>query len=286
MLARRLSHVLVFRASDNRNDSPHLPHWTSAADAFFNQEAEGEWYVPSYSVCVRAVLETGVVPPHHPVVRDAFTTIEHLAARAPAGHPTWIDPTRSPEVAEQVGAGEFQHGKVDVTVAVPTYDATGALVGENASGLHAAVMAYAGLRRALAREDPRDLLDPPPLDRGRRPSSPFRAIEAERLAGTKYGVRVTAQGSETHRYEEDTEIRREAIFLLQALAESVEPLSRRDLARAIHRRAGRSRHSRRESSVGGLIGDINRQFGVRLVESVPSDDGVRYVLQARLVVHE
>jgi hypothetical protein len=285
MLARRLGHVLVFRAKDNQDRTHHKPHWTAAADAFFSEEAEGEWYVPSYSVCLRAVLETGAVRPDHPVVLEAFETLDRFATSGASDYWTWIDPTRYPEVSEQARRGLWQHAKVDLSAVTPVRADDGSLIGENASGLHAAVMAYAGLRRAVAREDPRKLLNRDPLHPSLKPSSPFRLLEVEREATGTLTLRATAEGSESHPYRETTTLSPEALLLLETLAAQGTPIGAEDLGLAIHARAGDARHSQRAAAVSGLVGDINRWFGVRLVESDDSSDGVTYTLPARLTVH-
>ena len=63
--ARRLAQVLVFRDLDRSTAARLDASWTTSVDAFIRrlgdeQWAEGEWFMPSYSLGVRAILESSV----------------------------------------------------------------------------------------------------------------------------------------------------------------------------------------------------------------------------------
>jgi hypothetical protein len=125
--AQRLGQALLAR--------PRLTDvsWSRGVDAFFQQGGEDSaWFIPSFSVCLRAVLETGVADPTHPLVQEALHTIKMLSIEPEAGG--WRDPTyhtgldkiadakaRStvysrrlrPSIGAEPGAGS-QHAELDV----------------------------------------------------------------------------------------------------------------------------------------------------------------------------
>lgn len=229
-LAERLAHDLLSRA-DEWTQSIELYSWGSTP----GQPADN-WQIMSYSVCLRAVLEAGVVSPTHKSLLEAFVTIqatEHRpsgsgqrrdkgqavsgdgvpatsrrdarndlasAGAAPAGTgvtevpgpedatptPTWLDVgsfhqrkiyegekdlwfERVP-LAETLGITRVKAGKNHRWVIDPTKRAQG--MEATPLSIHSAVMAYASLRRALSREDPRQT-----LQRGAPEDNPLRRLD-------------------------------------------------------------------------------------------------------------
>ena len=150
--AQRLAHVLIFRSKRSKT------RWATTADAFFSEKAEGAWFIPTYSLGLRAILETVVVHPADPHVLRGFLTITQLATTRGHGDnlvEAWIDPTRSPRMREETG-GKRQHavgnfGRDDGDEIIAQGRTT-------AAGLHAACMAWACLRRARAPLGRDDLL--------------------------------------------------------------------------------------------------------------------------------
>lgn len=89
-LGLRTAHDLVSRHED----------WSATVDAFSYQGAERRlWFVPTYSVALRSVLESGAVPPNHQAVAAALRTINIYARLATTERgeefETWGDPTRA-----------------------------------------------------------------------------------------------------------------------------------------------------------------------------------------------
>jgi hypothetical protein len=283
--AQRLAHVLVSRASADRRVRKGRHLWTTSADAFFNQKAEGVWFVPSYSVCLSAILETSIVHPNHSVVTQAFETISGLAEvrnyRLEKHVKTWIDPTRAPEMREMSEeVRSRQHAKVDFAPLFLGQDPTrkrGCQV--NAAGLYAAVMAYGALRRAVARVDPREVLAPPPADE--KPASPFQSIRARR-DGAWWELTLSDAESPLHVYKETAKVSKETMVFLKALSRIEKPAPANAIAQAVDSLAGDTRHVGKESTVRQKITKINKRFGVRLIDSIETPSGCLYALTARL----
>jgi hypothetical protein len=157
--------------------------WSRAADAFFQYGEDRAWFIPTYSVCVRALLETGAAGPTHPLVLDAFDTIKALTL--PADDPRggrWLDATYRTGLYEAAAlrahtTGYSRRGRPEQEELPPAYgphgdrdepgsqhaslDVREAALGNTsewratAASVHAAALAYSAMRRAWGRIDPR-----------------------------------------------------------------------------------------------------------------------------------
>ena len=279
--ARRLAEVLVFRALDRSSKAKGQPVWTSAVDAFIRPKAGGEWsergwFMPSYSLGVRAVLEAGVVSPFHRVVRDAFETITRLALplQTLGGErmQTWVDPTRARAVHDEAVArsGENWHARVglrDVLAETPRRSQV------TPAGLHAAAMAWGALRRAAARIDPEELLTP--LELTGRAATVFTSVELDPPPGGGGDVELRLRSAAD--YEEEASISAEWSFVLLALADGARDESR--LIEKINELADSADRVRRAKTAAGLrsaANGINRKFGVDLITWSSSESGRVY----------
>jgi hypothetical protein len=168
MKAQRLGHALLAR--------PKLidVSWSRGVDAFFQQGGEDSaWFVPSYSICLRAVLETGVATPTHPLVQDALETISTFEIEPEAGG--WLDPTYHtgldaeaeakaratskttrgrPKLGSAAEAGT-RHAEVDIRLWAQKRNGESEQWRATAASVHAAAMALSATRRAWGRVDPR-----------------------------------------------------------------------------------------------------------------------------------
>lgn len=276
-LARRLAQVLVFRGVDR--SSSGRARWMTTADAFFSEKSEGAWFVPSYSVCVRAILESGIVDPRASIVRDAFTTIDSLGiARRHRDRliNTWLDPTRDPQMRDEKGAYP-QHRAADFS----------SLLGNprrgrvNAAGLHAAVMAYAALRRRTARVDPRDLLQVPDE---KRPASLFERIELQPGAPNGDWYVNLISGGGRFSYREQTELSERAAIFVRALGGFDEPATAAEIIAAARDLAGTTTTLTTPGSVENRVNRLNRQLGAQLIEWFTEEGEKAYFLDARVRV--
>jgi hypothetical protein len=262
--AQRLAEVLVARTESAVTD------WRPTADAFYSEKAEGAWFIPTYSTALRAILETGVVHPRHPVVVNSFAVIQQLATERPHNGellPTWLDPTRDSRLTGEVGirqqrVADFGRMVGDANLGRPT-----------ASGLHASCMAWAGLRRAVARVDPRDLMD----DAARITRSPFERIEAER-DGRGWALTLFGDGA-MHCYVESARLTDNQFRLLLALDRFDEPAPPEAIVRVIAELAGMKR-SLKPASLRQKIARLNARFATELIGS----DGPRHYLASSLLV--
>jgi hypothetical protein len=264
--AQRLAHVLLMRTKDNATD------WTASADAFYSEKAEGAWFVPTYSTAARAILETGVVDPRHPIIARSFAAIESLAIersyRGGTSVPTWLNPTRDRRLKGK--AGISQHRLASFQLAVDD------IVGRpDAAGIHAACMAWAGLRRAVARLDPRDLMHEPDTQ---LPPSPFRRIEAE-PEGQGWRVLLVGDG-DNYSYRERAHLTDSQLTLLRALAQLDTPAFAEDVIKAMNRIPSRKVSSIAPANLAQKIKRLNEQFATSLIST---EDG-RYYLAAPLTV--
>jgi hypothetical protein len=196
--AHRLGQALLARpASDND------VLWSRGVDAFFLYGEDDAWFTPSYSLCLRAVLETGAAIPSHPLVRDALETIERL--RTEDEH-SWIDATyhtgldveaklqrkhtryttHGSETLTEPQAPPVQHVSLDVDVFATNWKPAQNVEWQpRAPSIHAAALAYSSLRRARSRVDPRIAVErpePPARSRVRSPAKklspcPFTLLE-------------------------------------------------------------------------------------------------------------
>jgi hypothetical protein len=249
-LAQRLGHELASRTAE----------WTSHVDAFCRAGAEGGWwYVPSYSLGVRAVLETAVATPTDRGVREAFTTIT-ATERIRTGHDerrvtTWADPTR----AVRPLAGRLSRTWNEL-IDIGSY--TGSPTQPTAASIHAAVMAFAALRRAYYLADPRTTLRGGVHDE--RPRSPFRTIVATR-AGERFKLEFRTAADD---YVESIEAGRGRFALLRGLAALKRPGTYEEIARSVDRTTPEPwRVPREAEGVRPAVRRLNQSLGVDVVSA-------------------
>lgn len=281
--AQRLAHYLAANPEE----------WWRHADFFLHIGAEGAWAVPSYSVCTRGILESGAVDAYSNVVDHAFETIEGGTPTPdadPRGATPWTDPTRGfllDIVEEDQERGHIHRELPDVAARERHI---------NAGGLHAAVMAYSALRRAVRRADPRDVLHPH-ITRQRREmkaprayyaTSPFVALE---LKPKPKGVRCLARFSFPDQIgdepEETTFGATQTALILSLPGQSEDPATPEDLLERVsrlgpHRCVRWGRQEDREA-IGDVITEINRRVGASVIDSRDRADGTTgYYLTVRL----
>lgn len=228
-------------------------------------------------------------PPWDDVVRQAFSTSDGLAINKLDRNreliETWIDPTRAQEIKRRDRSSlATDHHKANFASLFLVDDAPRkSRARVNAPGVHAAVMAYAALRRAVARTDPRDLLYPP--KRNSRPDSPFHEIEAYRGRGG-WSLTLYGEGSRLHAYQEQADLSNEVLLVLRAI-DKLGSATAPAIAEAVSSLAAGRRHSDTPDSVVKVINEkINERFGVRLIESVRVGRANHYELSAPLRIHE
>jgi hypothetical protein len=272
-----------------RHLSATIDRWWRYADAFLNTHAEGTWFVPSYSVCLRAMLDSAAVDPPASVVAHPFTTISSGFARAGGrtdAIETWADITRGfvPDETQK----EYGHALVPVPVSDPTELVV------TPAGLHAAVMAHTSLRRAWAREDPRVIVRrfAPEQPRGKRarkrtgtpkrhfPRSPFSAIRLERGNRKTFATVRCPEIDPT--YEETAQIGQAHASLIHALAAAKRPLTLEALIKALHDHGWQRTQS--EKAVTAAVDELNKRYAMRLITSDASTSRTRYYLTARMTV--
>jgi hypothetical protein len=268
--ARRLAQVLVFRGLDRSKEANQGSRWVSSVDAFIRERdegvlAEGEWFLPSFSLGVRAVLETGVVGPHHKVVRDAFATIDGMRYDKPLRSggtvATWFDPTRPVSVRTRARSAskDTWHAKVDITPVLAGEPGHLTRPPVTAAGVHAAAMAWGALRRAAAQVHPPELLEP--TNTTGRAASFFRSIDIEPVA-ERYRLRLRSEGG----YEEVTHMSPEWCYVLLALADGTATEGEvRKKIKSLADRAGHVRRTKKPSGLENAVKGINRKFGVDLI---------------------
>lgn len=169
-LALRTAHDLV-----SRHES-----WAATVDAFSYQGAERRlWFVPTYSVALRSVLESGAAPPNHEAVVEALRTISSFArvsaTRSGEEYETWGDPTRA-DLAARVPA-DATDATWHTTISLTEIDPSDCV--PTASSVHASVMALAAFRRAAHAADPRLLAAAIESSSGieeDEPASPFTSV--------------------------------------------------------------------------------------------------------------
>jgi hypothetical protein len=146
--ARRAAHDLISREEE----------WQGTVDAFSYQGVERQyWFVPTYSVALRALLESNAAPPYHKTVDTALRTVMRFSRneRSQVGvtFETWGDPTRA-DMDRLIPLDEVDttwHASVRVDQIPPNQ------CPPTASSVHASVMALASYRRAAHFADPRSL---------------------------------------------------------------------------------------------------------------------------------
>jgi hypothetical protein len=144
----------------------------------------------------------------------------------------------------------------------------------NAAGLHAACMAWAGLRRAAARSDPRELLWPPSSE---RPRSPFNVIEIAPVQAS-WTLKLIGDGG-LHAYYETSRVVSETLDFFKALNSFDTAARPEEIADAVASLSGTLEPPLQPENVPNKIWRINRHFGVALIAS--TGDG-RYFLTAAL----
>jgi hypothetical protein len=271
--AQRLAHYLAANPED----------WWKHADYFLHVGAEGAWAVPSFSVCTRALLESGAVDPYSNVIARAFETIEGRKPEhelPPRGAVPWTDPTRGFDL--EITDDDQARGHVRRKLP----DARGRAKHINAGGIHAAVMAYSALRRAVRRADPRDVLHPHIARQHRQmkaprayyASSPFIRLELEPLQKSS---RCRACLSFSEQIEIPPEITTfgptQTALLLALPSQSEDPATLDELVERIqhvphHRCAQWGRKHDREA-VADVITEINRRTGTAVIDSRDRADG-------------
>jgi hypothetical protein len=276
------------------------------------------WFVPTYSVCARALLETGVAGPTHPLVEDAIDTIRVLTVEDESRPGRWLDPTyhtgldskaterahgttytRAGSAVLDRGTGRYgrpddepgaQHASLDVREHASGPNGTDGWRATAAS-IHAAALAYAALRRAWGRVDPRE---PPESRRAsaadgmarRRPTRDLPRSPFDKLVVLGHGEKgdvgpwlVTLTRTDAPAYEEHAEITPTVFTLLRNLHRarerehgvnsSVRGLLLGELARMIHTKDDRPD----QAVIRRRIGTTNDFFGFELiVESEPESD--------------
>jgi len=282
--AQRLGHVLVFRGRDESREAKRAIRWMNAAEAFLSEGAEGEWFVPSYSVCARAVLESGAATTRWGVVIDACETINAMALCSDDGYDieTWIDPTRVFAIrrrARNEGKRTW-HAKVDVTTVAEGGPDRPVELPVTAAGIHAAAMALASARRAAARDDPRELLKLDKIDK--LPQSPFKSFHL-RTSGRRHTLELRGVGDTRDMYVETTTISTESRLVIEALAELQKPATTEAILASVARLAGsRNRRVKKRSGVEDRVEKINRQLGVEFILRDDSDGAPVFAIQAGL----
>lgn len=287
--ARRLAQVLVFRALDRSFQARRRPPWTLSVDAFIRRHgseewAEGEWFMPSYSLGARAVLEAGVVSPSHKVIRDAFKTIQSLrfSQQLDSGKTItfWADPTRRASIRKQarVASREAWHAAVDIRSDLVVRPISSLRRSVTPAGLHAAAMAWAALRRAAAKCDPQDILAQG-VHAGRCESL-FDSIEIERTRN-KFRLWLTSPGG----YKEEALLKAESAFLILALAQGAASESEiRKRVGLLADEAGHHRRAKKPSGLENAVKVVNRRFGAELITRDEIDGVPTYNLAASIRV--
>lgn len=180
--AQRLAHDLMSRP-DEWVRSIELYSWDPV-----KEEESPNWPIFAYSVCLRAVLEAGVVDTTHPSLLAAFQTIQATQERAVTAdgreYTTWVDVGEPYKSKPHRGEGWMERVSVHEELGLWESDRASEHSSEDTRGLtkaakrrankeaktpkdrdpglkpsphaiHSSVMAWAAVRRALWREDPR-----------------------------------------------------------------------------------------------------------------------------------
>lgn len=277
--------------------------WSRGVDAFFQQGGEDSaWFIPSFSVCLRAVLETGVADPTHPLVQEALHTIKLL--QIPPEEGGWRDPTYHTGLAEvadakarattysrrgrpNVGRGTgvgSQHAELDVLRWARETETKMDNWGATPFSVHAAALALAATRRAWGRLDPRVLQPEVPRGRAGRGGDLIRELPPPSVST----IRIDNKGSrmtltlEDGSYLEATEVANEGVYdLLRFIAEAGgDGTTLEEITAALGAReqlgdpdAGRtSRRLTSASAIRSRITKTNIQLGFELIESVQRAD--------------
>jgi hypothetical protein len=283
--------------------------WTRGVDAFYQQGGEDAWFIPSYSICLRAVLEVGVADPMHPLVRDALDTIALLEAEP--GRDGWLDPTyhtgldkEGSEASHLTRLSRRQHpqqltepqdpgldyAELDVRAAI-NRGVTGWEV--TAASTHAAALAFSAVRRAWSRTDPRTLptasRSKPADDRTRPPArvlaeSPFDLI---RIKG-RWKPFVVELLRDDESYSEQSELTALGTWDLLRALKTFKENDQRATTREIQEELRRIRKTRKRARLGtgadrpldtpfaiaSRIDKTNLFFGFQLIQS-STDAGQR-----------
>lgn len=245
VLASRLGNELLRRSDE----------WTSHIEGFSYGQA-GWWYVPAYSVCLRAVLETRVANIHDQAVHDALVTIDHGSRERPYGH-TWVDPTRRGTLDERVTPGQANRWFASHDVAEILRDRRAKLP-STASSVWAAVMPLAAVQRTAESSDPRRL-----HERSRAASSPFTHIDLHPLGGARWQLTARVHNI----YAERAMIRHGTVHVLDALAEK-KSATGDEIVAWVNERVPENgaKVTRTAEGVRKAVDRLNNQLGVDIVQ--------------------
>lgn len=175
--AQRLAHDLMSRPDE----------WVRSIELYSWDPEPGKpapnWQILAYSVCLRAVLEAGVVGATHEYLLHAFQTIQATQKRVipEEGTPytTWVDVARLYQNKPYEGTDWFERVSIHADLGLPESRLRARHAGpadeepEEAPApvkpmeeredmvatplsIHSSLMAWAALRRTLWREDPRE----------------------------------------------------------------------------------------------------------------------------------
>lgn len=264
VLAQRLGHELVSRAHE----------WATTIDAFsYGPTTTDPWFVPAYSVCLRAILATNVAGTNSRAVRVAHQTIEASGRNGRDGH-TWVDPTRLGDFGSDAVADPSWHSTVVISDLLTRTD-----LKPTASSIHAAVTALAALRRAAATPDPRELYS----QKSQMPRSPFTHLELTVLDGARW--QLAAHVGETH--DERLVIRQGLARIIQALSE-LGTASAEEIADYVGQttREASTKLTRNPESVRKAVDRLNRQFGVELIERARGQSTRPFLVRATVTTNE
>lgn len=271
LMSQRLAHRLAATVNE----------WWKHADVFLRTDAEGYWFLPTYGLALRALLESGAVGAFSSVVSYPFATIE--ATEVPHGpdrSTTWLDPTRT-EAVRRTLAGVLTSGGEESVKAYGHHlvELVPPVEGDRATpaGLHAAVMAYSALRRAVTRADPREVLHPPARrpasarPRPFHPASPFTWLSLDGGGERQWSLELRFPAEGPPVYRETITIGSAQAALLLALEAADRPLTLGELYAALP--AFGWPRAQNEKSVGAAIEELNRRVAVGLVVGKRREDG-------------
>jgi hypothetical protein len=227
--------------------------WSRAVDAFFLYGEDEAWFTPAYSLCLRAVLETGAATPDHPLVRDALQTIDRLRTddgKSDDGK-SWVDATyhtglnhrardlvrhkrytrRGADFSSERQPKSTQHVTMDVVHFADHWEPNEEIEWKpRAASIHAAALAYSSVRRARSRVDPRVAVDSAGAPKGRTATRssdrapakrlslcPFTRLELTDCGAGKFDARLTCD-AEDALYTEHAQLDQRAVDLLKAVS--------------------------------------------------------------------
>lgn len=280
VMAQRIGHELLRRRGE----------WVRSVDIFAAAGVPTWWTCHSYSICARAVLESGAADPDHEAVLAALGTLAALRVTVEPGDGSgavfdlWRDPAFGREDALAARAADAR-GRLHVTAAIVDDDLESMRV--TPASMHAAVMALAGYRRALGTLDPRHA-----YRMVEHPDARHRGQAVLPFAEAVVDDRTLVLRSPNGHYEEAYRIsatQRELLTVLAHGPATVEALAA-DMAAAAARLGGggarRSALAVGPDSVRNALDRLNDKLGVDLVKhsSARSGGGARGPRAARIPV--